>query len=91
MESLWAIVQMEGESLRNYIKRFTSTCTNVKDLSDNYVVQIFIDGLTNEHVRHSLIHENVPTMHKLVTCAYKFVDTDKMREHHSHKACQAES
>ena len=50
MASLWAIVQKEGESLRSYIKRFTSACTNVKDLNDGHAIQIFIARLSNKHV-----------------------------------------
>ena len=90
MASLWAIVQREGESFRNYIKRFTLACTNVKDLSNSHAVQIFIAELTNEHIWHSLIHGNVSIMHELMTHAHKFVEANEMREHHSHRVYQVE-
>ena len=50
MASLWSMVQKEGESFQSYIKRFTSTYNNVKDLSDGHAMQIFIAGLSNKHI-----------------------------------------
>ena len=90
MGSLWVIVQREGESLRNYIKRLMSAYIDVKDLNDSHTVQIFIFELTKDHVWHSLTHENVSTIHKLVTHAHKFAKVDEMKEHYSHKAGQVE-
>ena len=76
MTSLWSVVQQEGEPFHNYIKRYISACTDVKDMNDNFVVHAFTAGLTNEHVRYAIIHEDVSTMHKLVAHAQKFAEAD---------------
>ena len=65
------------------MKRFISACIDVKDLNDGHTVQIFIAGLSNEHVRYALIYRNESIMHELVAYAYKFVEADEMRDHHS--------
>ena len=91
MTSLWLVGQREGEFLRSYIKRFTLPCTDVKDLNNNLAVQVFSMGLSNKHVRYALIHKDISTMHELVAHVHKFVEVDKMRDHHSTRARQTDS
>ena len=85
------MVQRERESLRNYIKRFTLACTDVKNLNDNLTVQVFSAGLSNEHVRYALIHGDISTMYELVAHAHKFAKADEMRDHNSVRARQTKS
>ena len=87
MVNLWLVVQQEGESFRSYIKRYTSVYTDAKNLN-NFAVQTFITGLTNEHVWYALIHGDISTMHELVAYAHKFVETDEMKDHHLVRAQQ---
>ena len=61
---------------------------HVKNLNDDHAVQIYIVGLSNEHVRCSLIHGNISTMHELVTHTHKFAEADEMKDHHYHSLNQ---
>ena len=85
------MVQKESESLWSYIKRFTSTYTDVKNLNDSLVVEVFNAGLSNEHVQYALIHRDISTMQQLVAHAHKFAKVYEMRNHHLARAWQAES
>ena len=58
----------------------------MKDLINNFVVQAFTIGLTNEHIQYALIDGDISTMHKLVACAYIFAKVDEMIDHHSARA-----
>ena len=89
MVNLWLVVQQEGESFRSYIKRYTSVYIDAKNLN-NFAVQTFITGLTNEHVRYALIHKDVSTMHKLVARAQKFAEANEIRDYHYTRARQSE-
>ena len=82
MANLWLMVQREGKSLWSYIKIFTSVCTDVKDLNNSLIVQVFSARLSNEHVRYALIHRDISTKQELVAHTHKFVEADEMRDHH---------
>ena len=37
-----------GWSIRSYIKRITSACVDVKDPNENFAIQVFNVGVTND-------------------------------------------
>ena len=85
MASLWLVVQRESESLRNYIKRYTSAWTDMKDMNNNFVVHAFSIGVSNEHIQYDLIHGDISIIHEIVARAQKFIKANKMRDHYSAK------
>ena len=79
-------MQHKNELLYDYIKRFTSTCVDIKDLNESFAFQMFRARVTSEHVHYTLCHKDIITMHKLVTHAQTLVEVEEMRDNHSTQA-----
>ena len=60
----------------------------MKNLNNNFYVQVLSAEQSNEQVRYALIHGDISTMHELVAYAHKFVETDEMKDHHLVRAQQ---
>ena len=43
-----------GETLREYIRRFSKQCNELLDIVDADVIRVFISGTTNEALIHEL-------------------------------------
>lgn len=80
-ESSWDLkrcIQKSGESLRDYIRRFSQKRNELPDATDADVVSAFTYGTTNEALVHELGRGQPRTTADLLDIATKFVDGENV-------------
>jgi len=66
---LHGCTQEEGESLRDYIRRFSKLCNNLADATDAEIIGAFTFGTTNETLIHDLGVRKPRTVKELLDLA----------------------
>ena len=78
----WVCGTRSCESLKSYIKKFTTAFVDIKDLNESFSIQAFKVSMANEQVYYALYNGDIINMHKLVFRAQSLVVAEKMRLSH---------
>ncbi|XP_012849541.1 PREDICTED: uncharacterized protein LOC105969329 [Erythranthe guttata] len=78
--SLFSIRQKEKESLRNYIKRFTSATLEVPTTSDEVLMAALSQGLRDDEFFRALALEPSPDFDNLLERASRFINLEEARQ-----------
>jgi hypothetical protein len=69
---LWSCRQQSGESLREYIWRFSKQCTELPNITDSDVIGAFLTGTTCRDLVRKLGRKTPTKASKLMDIATKF-------------------
>jgi hypothetical protein len=69
--------QQPGESLREYIRRFSKCCTELPGATDNDAISAFQNGTTYTSLIHQLGHRMPHTTRELLDIASKHIDGEE--------------
>ena len=78
MTNSWSIIQGHNETLNSYIERFTAAYSFVAKPDEEFVVQAYIVGLSNESMKFALGSSDIFDMHGFIARAYKLFETLEM-------------
>ncbi|XP_012853762.1 PREDICTED: uncharacterized protein LOC105973286 [Erythranthe guttata] len=87
--SLFSIRQREKESLRNYIKRFTSATLEVPTTSDEVLMAALSQGLRDDEFFRALALEPSPDFDNLLGRASRFINLEEARQQKIEESHQA--
>ena len=88
MISLWSITQGPNETLERYTERFTTTYSCVTNPNEEFAIQAYVVGVTNESVQLALCGNDVEDMESLINKAYKLSDMQKMSKNRTSRTQQ---
>ena len=69
LANLYSMTQGPIESLRSYIKRFTTTYAEVGEPNESCAVEAFQAGVSSEHIHYALYGSTLLEMHALIAKA----------------------
>ncbi|XP_012842286.1 PREDICTED: uncharacterized protein LOC105962516 [Erythranthe guttata] len=87
--SLFSIRQKEKESLRSYIKRFTSATLEVPTTSDEVLMAALSQGLRDDEFFRALALEPSPDFDNLLERASRFINLEEARQQKVEESHQA--
>ena len=75
MTNLWSITQGPNETLERYTERFIGAYSCVTNPNEEFAIQAYVVGVTNESVQLVLCGNAVEDMENLINKMYKLSDT----------------
>jgi hypothetical protein len=74
---LWACTQKPGESLRDFIRRFSKRCTELQSVAQSEIVHAFLEGMTYQDLMHELRQSPPVDSNKLFDIATSFASGEE--------------
>ena len=79
LANLYSMTQGPVESLRSYIKRFTTAYAEVGEPNENCAVEAFRAGVSSEHIHYALYGSTLLGMHALIAKAQELANVEEIR------------
>ena len=70
--NLWSITQGQNETLKSYTKRFTTTYSYVEKPDEDFAIQAYIAGVSNESMKFALCGNDVIDIKGLISRPIKY-------------------
>ena len=77
---LFTVYQKDGESLKDYVKRFNQAILKVEDLSDKVVVMVIMEGIHPGPLSDSFSKNVLKTWLALQNKADKYITAEELAE-----------
>jgi hypothetical protein len=74
---LWACTQKPGESLRDFIRRFSKCCTELQSVAQSEIVHAFLEGTTYQDLMRELRQSPPVDSNKLFDIATSFASGEE--------------
>ena len=79
LASLYSMTQGPSESLRSYIKRFTTAYVEVGEPNESCAIEAFRAGVSSEHIHYALYGSTLLGMHALIAKAQELANVEEVR------------
>ena len=79
LASLYSMTQGSVESLRSYIKRFTTAYAKIGEPNESCAVEAFQAGVSSEHIHYALYSSMLLGMHALIAKAQELANMEEVR------------